>query len=56
MKHIRIGMEDWAAFEKADTNTFLVLKDLWLMFSDEEKELISKKQVGAGKKDVWAFI
>ena len=43
MKHIRIGMEDWAAFEKADTNTFLVLKDLWLMLTDDEKELISRK-------------
>jgi len=42
MKHIRIGMEDWAAFEKADTNTFLVLKD-WLMLTDDEKELISRK-------------
>ncbi len=43
MKHIRIGMQDWTVFEKADQNTFLVLKDMWLMLSDEDKEMIARK-------------
>lgn len=49
-------MQDWTVNERADTNTFLTLKDIWQILSTEEKEIVLKKQAGSGRHDVWAYI
>jgi len=43
MRNIRIGLNESTFFDRADTNTFFVIKDLWLLMTEEEKKIISKR-------------